>query len=58
MSRITDRAIRKYQASVTSEAVKAGIRRAQHFGIPQSAADIRAAAAMTLRDVLDAEIAR
>jgi hypothetical protein len=40
MSRITDRAIRKYQASVTS------------------AADIRAVAAMTLREVLDAEIAR
>ena len=58
MSRTTARAIRKYQASVTSEAVKAGVRRAQHFGIPQSAADIRAVAAMKLREVLDAEFAR
>jgi hypothetical protein len=57
MSRITDRAIREYKASVTSEAVKAGKRRAKRLGFPQSTADIRAAAAMTLREVLDAEIA-
>lgn len=58
MSRTATRAIRNYETAISPKSVKANIISAKRCGISLTAADVRWSAAMTLRETLDAEMAR
>jgi hypothetical protein len=58
MSKDITKAFADFQAETTAAAVRKSVRICKARGYPQSAADIRWSAAMTLRDAVDAAIAR
>lgn len=53
MSKVIAKALSDYQTETTAAAVRKSVRLCKARGYPQSAADIRWAAAMTLRDAVE-----
>jgi hypothetical protein len=55
MTKRISKAFTDYQAETTAAAIRKSISEMKALGIPQTAADIRWSAAMTLRDAIDEE---